>query len=230
MAENETRQGWHRSLPVTAGGGISARYPASAGSYSVVRRQMSVAAAVTPGGVPAPEDGLATAAYAAGMSTARRHPPGRRCLPAPSASPRPPHGRTRAALAAPRRDVAAAGTAIVLVAAYSEAHPPNRPVFHRPLPPAAHAGRRLPARRGGLARAGLAASFRCPCSASPPRRSSRSACSATSTARRCCCPRPPWDARRAGPIRRSVAWAVALTVVLLAATAANNPLGPPAAA
>jgi hypothetical protein len=34
-----------------------------------------------------------------------------------------------------------------------------------------------------------------------------------------------WAVARAQPIRQSVAWAIAPTVVLMAATAANNPLG-----
>jgi signal transduction histidine kinase len=144
------------------------------------------------------------------------------------ASPQPPVQGAGPRL--PLRDVATAlaGTVVVLVAAYGEAHPADPSRYftdghHLPHTPTAAfllvlvAGlalvwrRRFPLQVLGVSTAAVVAfsllgyvngvSLLLPAAAM-------------------------WALARVKPIRQSVAWAVALTVVLMAATAANNPLGP----
>jgi signal transduction histidine kinase len=130
----------------------------------------------------------------------------------------------------PLRDVATAlaGTVIVLVAAYSEAHPTDPGRYftgghHLPHTPAAAlllilvAGlaliwrHRFPLRVLAVSTAAVVAF---------------SLLGYVNGAALLLLPAAIWALACARPIRESVAWAVALTVVLMAATAANNPLGP----
>jgi len=169
------------------------------------------------------------------MSTARRAPTWLArtwrsgLLPAPRwASPQPPVQGT--GLRLPLRDVATAlaGTVVVLVAAYSEAHPadPGRYFsgrYHLPHTPTAAfllvlvAGLALVWRHSfplhvlGVSTAAVVAF---------------SLLGYVNGAALLLPAAAIWAVARARPIRQSVAWAVALTVVLTAATAANNPLGP----
>ena len=130
----------------------------------------------------------------------------------------------------PLRDVATAlaGTVIVLVAAYSEAHPTDPGRYftgghHLPHTPAAAFLLILVA---GLA---LIWRHRFPLPVLAVSTAAVVAFSLLGYVNGAALLLPAaaiWAVARARPIRQSVAWAIALTVVLMAATAANNPLGP----
>lgn len=164
------------------------------------------------------------------MSTARRAPTWLSgLLPTPQwASPRPP--AQESGRCPPLRDVATAvaGTAVVLVAAYSEAHPTNPGRYftdghHLPHTPTAAfllvlvAGlallwrHRFPLYVLGVCTAAVVAF-------SLPGYVNGAALLLPAVAL--------WALARAKPLRQSVGWAVALTVVLMAATAVHNPFGP----
>ena len=169
------------------------------------------------------------------MSTARRAPTWLArtwrsgLLPTPTwASPQPPVQRT--GLRPPLRDIATAvtGTVIVLLGTYGEAHPTHQDHYftgghHLPHTPTAAfllvlvAGLALVWRHSfplqvlGVSTAAVVAF---------------SLLGYVNGAALLLPAAAIWALARARPIRQSVAWAVALTVVLMAATAANSPLGP----
>jgi signal transduction histidine kinase len=130
----------------------------------------------------------------------------------------------------PLRDVVTgvAGTAVVLVAAYSEAHPANPARYftdghHLPHTPTEAFLLVLVA---GLA---LLWRNRYPLTVLGVSTAAVVAFSLLGYVNGATLLLPAaalWALARAKPIRQSVGWAVALTVVLMAATAAHNPLGP----
>ncbi len=135
-----------------------------------------------------------------------------------------------AGLRPPLRDVATAlaGTVTVLVAAYGEAHPADPGRYftgghHLPHTPAAAFLLVLVA---GLA---LVWRHRFPLPVLGVSTAAVAAFSLLGYVNGAALLLPAaaiWALARARPIRQSVVWAVVLTVVLLAATAAHNPLGP----
>ena len=131
------------------------------------------------------------------------------------------------AVAARRRDRRGGDHRSCVVAAYGEAHPPTPgTLLHWRPSPAGHAGRRASARRRGGR--GLAWRHRFPLPVLGVSTAGVVAFSLLGYVNGAALLLPAvatGHARRAGPIRRSVAWAVAVTAVLMAATAANNPLG-----
>ena len=150
-------------------------------------------------------------------------------LPTPTwASPQPPVQRT--GLRPPLRDIATAGGGDGDRArrhVRRGAPDPPRPLLHRRLPPAAYADRRLLL----VLVAGLALVWRhsYPLQVLGVSTAAVVAFSLLGYVNGAALLLPAvaiWALARARPIRQSVAWAVALTVVLMAATAANNPLGP----